>query len=815
MATTTYSFCLLWALFASFVAASSTIRNPLRALSTLQNATIDTHTHRVTALHNFDLSFILRPDLHVKLSLEPNHDLLPNSGLTVSYLNADGIVSRTEDVDRLAHKVFRGSAWYRQENVDDEWTRAGWARITIVRDGEQPLFQGAFSLNHDNHHIQLAPHFAHTRHHLDPHVDTDDQNSMVVYRDSDILLDQDVDYHMQELRRSLDYGFEDGLTCQSDDLGFNNQPDHPVYTAMLRRSDSVLGSETLGNLFGKRQVDSSTAGNSAGVDLSSTIGQTQGCPTTRRVALVGVATDCTYTGQFNSSESVRMNVIDQMNTASSIYETTFNISLGLANLTISDANCPGTPNSASAWNQACSDAVDIQDRLNLFSAWRGNQQDSNSHWTLLSTCNTGSAVGLAWLGQACVQTAYSTNSSTTGNGQSSTAGSETVTGANVVIRTRGASEWQIIAHETGHTFGAVHDCTADTCASTTTVGSQQCCPLSANTCNAGEAYIMNPSTSSGVKNFSPCSVGNICSALGRNSVRSTCLTENRNIKTISAQECGNGIVEDGEDCDCGGEAGCAGNSCCDAATCKFRDTAVCDDSNEGCCNNCQFASNGTVCRASTGACDPAETCSGTSGTCPQDASAPDGDSCGNRLQCASGQCTSRDQQCRSVMGGYQGVGNNTSACDSSSCQIRCSSGRSSAFGNNVCFEVQQNFLDGTPCGGGGKCDNGRCRGTNTGGEIRSWIDDHKGIVIGVCVGVGGLLLLSIMGCCIRACRRRRVKPAKMQAPPPGWGTQMRPMPQNPSYPPPPQQYGQGGYGQQWAPPQGPPPPAYTPGSRYA
>ena len=204
MATTTYSFCLLWALFASFVAASSTIRNPLRALSTLQNATIDTHTHRVTALHNFDLSFILRPDLHVKLSLEPNHDLLPNSGLTVSYLNADGTVSRTEDVDRLAHKVFRGSAWYRQENVDDEWTRAGWARITIVRDGERPLFQGAFSLNHDNHHIQLAPHFAHTRHHLDPHVDTDDQNSMVVYRDSDILLDQDVDYHMQELRRSLD-----------------------------------------------------------------------------------------------------------------------------------------------------------------------------------------------------------------------------------------------------------------------------------------------------------------------------------------------------------------------------------------------------------------------------------------------------------------------------------------------------------------------------------------------------------------------------------------------------------------------------------
>ncbi|KAG9806555.1 hypothetical protein KCU98_g22567, partial [Aureobasidium melanogenum] len=164
------------------------------------------------------------------------------------------------------------------------------------------------------------------------------------------------------------------------------------------------------------------------------------------------------------------------------------------------------------------------------------------------------------------------------------------------------------------------------------------------------------------------------------------------------------------------------------------------------------------------------------------------------------------------MGGYQGVGNNTSACDSSTCQIKCSSGgRSSVFGNNVCFEVQQNFLDGTPCGGGGRCDNGRCKGTNAGGEIRSWIDDHKGIVIGVCCGVGGLLLFAIFGCCARACQRRRVKPMKMQSPPPGWGTQMRPMPPNPSYAPPPQHYGQPAYGQ-WAPPQGPPPPAYTPGA---
>lgn len=136
---------------------------------------------------------------------------------------------------------------------------------------------------------------------------------------------------------------------------------------------------------------------------------------------------------------------------------------------------------------------------------------------------------------------------------------------------------------------------------------------------------MNPSTGNNITLFSPCSIGNICTAIGRNSVKTGCLTQNKDISTIQGSQCGNGIVEQGEQCDCGGPDGCGANSCCDPNTCKFKQGAQCDPSNEDCCTqSCQFAGSGTVCRSSTGVCDPQETCNGTTAACPVDVTAPDG-----------------------------------------------------------------------------------------------------------------------------------------------------------------------------------------------
>jgi cysteine-rich repeat protein len=62
--------------------------------------------------------------------------------------------------------------------------------------------------------------------------------------------------------------------------------------------------------------------------------------------------------------------------------------------------------------------------------------------------------------------------------------------------------------------------------------------------------------------------------------------------------CGNGVIDPGEECDDGPGNGQPGDCC--SATCTFEPAS-------------------TVCRPAVGVCDVAETCTGTSGTCPPDA----------------------------------------------------------------------------------------------------------------------------------------------------------------------------------------------------
>src|SRR5262245_34929582 len=60
-------------------------------------------------------------------------------------------------------------------------------------------------------------------------------------------------------------------------------------------------------------------------------------------------------------------------------------------------------------------------------------------------------------------------------------------------------------------------------------------------------------------------------------------------------QCGDGVVDSGEQCDDG------------------------NNQNGDCCSsNCQIEAAGTVCRPAAGACDVAETCTGSSGSCPAD-----------------------------------------------------------------------------------------------------------------------------------------------------------------------------------------------------
>jgi len=120
------------------------------------------------------------------------------------------------------------------------------------------------------------------------------------------------------------------------------------------------------------------------------------------------------------------------------------------------------------------------------------------------------------------------------------------------------------------------------------------------------------------------------------------------------------------------------------------------------------------------------------------------------------------------MGSYT-TGNDTYACEANGCQVSCASPE---FGANICYSMQQNFLDGTACGGGGKCANGQCKGSSVGKEIKNFITKNKKLVIILCSVLGGLLLLIILGCIISSCRRRSRNKKRMAnrpvGPPPGW-----------------------------------------------
>lgn len=151
-----------------------------------------------------------------------------------------------------------------------------------------------------------------------------------------------------------------------------------------------------------------------------------------------------------------------------------------------------------------------------------------------------------------------------------------------------------------------------------------------------------------------------------------------------------------------------------------------------------------MCRPAATPCDISEFCTGQSATCPNDVYLEDGMSCESGKQCASGQCTSRDAQCLSR--GY--VMNITQSCKSNhdECKMLCNKP------SGQCLLFSGNFIDGTPCGEGGRCFSGTCKQDGANESLR-WVKHHLQIVIPVCVIVflficgGSIFVCWWYGCC--------------------------------------------------------------------
>ena len=608
--------------------------------------------------------------------------------------------------DQVQAKVMESRIGLRTSNEATE--NRGWARVVLSHDEYSPrlLAEGAFLLDGEIHHLKSLNNWKRS-------IPDSAQKLYVRQVDSDsgliLLRDRDLDAGTLGLSSTVKRQLG-STSCSHDFLAFNRDPNHPIYQnarqiafdATYGRPTGWLNSwlgmgdgQTRSHSYSKRQSSGDIAGGSnVSSNYINSIGSHTGCPKSKKVLYMGLASDCTYVSTYGSVSQARTQLLTNINSVSAVYQQTFDISLGVIELNVPDANCPTSANGSLPWNVGCPEGgpsgLVLNDRLSAFSTWRGAKggSDGGGLWHLMTNCSTDQEVGVAWLGSLCK---VSTSVSSDGG---------IISGTAVTAVT--PREWQVMAHEIGHNFGAVHDC-ADNCTLTGV-----CCPLSTTTCDgertmagdcspanflrlalflasiisftANAAYIMSPVSEQNTTMFSPCSVGNICkkiiedpgiadmaksiafislgSAIG-STLNSTCLYTPGNVTVISLKECGNGILEPGEECDPG--AG-SSSACCDTTTCKLRPGALCDPGNSPCCTStCQYAPNSTVCRpAISSQCDIPESCTGGSPICPADKMVADGTSCGSSgLACASGYCTSKNQQCANLGSGM----NITQACN--------------------------------------------------------------------------------------------------------------------------------------------------------
>jgi len=187
-----------------------------------------------------------------------------------------------------------------------------------------------------------------------------------------------------------------------------------------------------------------------------------------------------------------------------------------------------------------------------------------------------------------------------------------------------------LAHEIGHNFGSPHDPESDT----------RCTP-------GGEDgnYIMFARATSGDKKnnnkFSPCSLRQINSVLNSKARDSKgCFTEPQ------AAICGNGVVEVGEECDCGWEEDCEEHCCFPMKTnpgkretpCTLRPGKKCSPTQGPCCDQSCRLKLGDKCRDDNG-CRDASFCGGRAPSCPSSTNKPNKTICNDEFVCYKGECT--------------------------------------------------------------------------------------------------------------------------------------------------------------------------------
>ena len=180
-----------------------------------------------------------------------------------------------------------------------------------------------------------------------------------------------------------------------------------------------------------------------------------------------------------------------------------------------------------------------------------------------------------------------------------------------------------LTHEIGHSFGSPHDSTA---------------------CSPGGwqgNYIMNAYASDANRpnnfEFSSCS---------RSYINPVIVNKGSCMDYLSAGVgmCGDGIIDSGEQCDCGDAAQCSlDDQCCHppgASGCTYTSGNTCSPTISGCCDvTCDISPAATICAEAT-ECSLVSLCDGVSAECPEPVALPNNRTCDNdRAICHDGVCT--------------------------------------------------------------------------------------------------------------------------------------------------------------------------------
>lgn len=183
----------------------------------------------------------------------------------------------------------------------------------------------------------------------------------------------------------------------------------------------------------------------------------------------------------------------------------------------------------------------------------------------------------------------------------------------------------LVAHELGHNLGIQHDHPA--CA-----------------CDPKHFCLMHEDITKD-SGFSNCSSDDFYHFLHDH--RGACLLDKpwHQSRKRRAARCGNGVVEESEECDCG--SACDSHPCCEP-TCTLKDGAECSDGL--CCYNCNFRKKGALCRPVEDVCDLPEFCDGHSQECPVNSYKQDGTLCDRIYYCSGGWCRNPDKQCTKIYG---------------------------------------------------------------------------------------------------------------------------------------------------------------------